>query len=161
MNLEEEIKSSKFESEMHKAHINILFSAAWIRSKISQFLKQHSLTHEQFNVLRILRGQSPESICMMDVASRMLDRNSNVTRIADKLLQKNWAVRQKSETDKREVRISITDEGLALLKKIDLLLQTQKVHQSNLTNTEAQLLNALLDKMRDTGGEEKKEDSKP
>ena len=160
MNLEEEIKSSKFESEMHKAHINILFSAAWIRSKISQFLKQHSLTHEQFNVLRILRGQSPQSICMMDVASRMLDRNSNVTRIADKLLQKNWAVRQKSETDKREVRISITDEGLALLKKIDLLLQTEKVHQSNLTNTEAQLLNALLDKMRDTGGEEKKEDSK-
>lgn len=160
MNLEEEIKSSKFESEMHKAHINILFSAAWIRSKISQFLKQHSLTHEQFNVLRILRGQSPESICMMDVASRMLDRNSNVTRIADKLLQKNWAVRQKSETDKREVRISITDEGLALLKKVDILLQSQKVHQSNLTNTEAQLLNALLDKMRDTGGEEKKEDSK-
>jgi DNA-binding MarR family transcriptional regulator len=160
MNLEEEIKSSKFESEMHKAHINILFSAAWIRSKISQFLKQHGLTHEQFNVLRILRGQSPESICMMDVASRMLDRNSNVTRIADKLLQKNWAVRQKSETDKREVRISITDEGLALLKKVDILLQSQKVHQSNLTNTEAQLLNALLDKMRDTGGEEKKEDSK-
>jgi DNA-binding MarR family transcriptional regulator len=90
----------------------------------------------------------------------MLDRNSNVTRIADKLLQKNWAVRQKSETDKREVRISITDEGLALLKKVDILLQSQKVHQSNLTNTEAQLLNALLDKMRDTGGEEKKEDSK-
>jgi DNA-binding MarR family transcriptional regulator len=160
MNLEDEIKSNKFESETHKAHINVLFSAAWIRSRFSQFLKQHDLTHEQFNVLRILRGQSPQSICMMDVASRMLDRNSNVTRIADKLLKKNWAARHKSEIDKREVRISITDEGLALLKKMDLLMETEKIHHSNLTNTEAQLLNALLDKMRDTGGEEKKEDGK-
>jgi DNA-binding MarR family transcriptional regulator len=149
MTLEEEIKSTKFESELHKAQINILFSAAWIKGKLTSFLKQHQLTHEQFNVLRILRGQSPEAICMMDIASRMLERNSNVTRIVEKLLNKNWAARQKSSIDKREVKISITEDGLELLRKMDTLLKTEKVHHANLSETEAQLLNALLDKMRD------------
>lgn len=150
MTLEEEIKSTKFESELHKAQINILFSAAWIKGKLTSFLKQHQLTHEQFNVLRILRGQSPEAICMMDIASRMLERNSNVTRIVEKLLNKNWAARQKSTTDKREVKISITEDGLELLRKMDTLLKSEKVHYANLSETEAQLLNALLDKMRDS-----------
>lgn len=150
MTLEEEIKSTKFESELHKAQINILFSAAWIKGKLTSFLKQYQLTHEQFNVLRILRGQSPEAICMMDIASRMLERNSNVTRIVEKLLNKNWAARQKSTTDKREVKISITEAGLELLRKMDTLLKSEKVHYANLSETEAQLLNALLDKMRDS-----------
>ena len=153
MTLEEEIKSTKFESELHKAQINILFSAAWIKGKLTSFLKQYQLTHEQFNVLRILRGQSPEAICMMDIASRMLERNSNVTRIVEKLLNKNWAARQKSSTDKREVKISITEGGLELLRKMDTLLKSEKIHHANLSETEAQLLNALLDKMRDGAGE--------
>jgi DNA-binding MarR family transcriptional regulator len=150
MTLEEEIKSTKFESELHKAQINILFSAAWIKGKLTSFLKQHQLTHEQFNVLRILRGQSPDAVCMMDIASRMLERNSNVTRIVEKLLAKDWAAREKSSTDKREVKISITEAGLTLLSKIDGLVKREKVHHANLSETEAQLLNALLDKMRDT-----------
>ena len=150
MTLEEEIKSTKFESELHKAQINLLLSEAWIKGKLTTFLKQYQLTHEQFNVLRILRGQSPEAICMMDIASRMLERNSNVTRIVETLLNKNWAARQKSTTDKREVKISITEDGLELLRKMDTLLKSEKVHYANLSETEAQLLNALLDKMRDS-----------
>ena len=150
MTLEEEIKSTKFESELHKAQINLLLSVAWIKGKLTIFLKQYQLTHEQFNVLRILRGQSPEAICMMDIASRMLERNSNVTRIVETLLNKNWAARQKSTTDKREVKISITEDGLELLRKMDTLLKSEKVHYANLSETEAQLLNALLDKMRDS-----------
>ena len=151
MRLEEEIKSSRFDSELHKAQVNILFSAAWLKHMALQVFKQYQLTQEQFNVLRILRGQYPKPICMMDIASRMIERNSNVTRIVEKLLTKELAERLKSEHDKREVRIAITTSGLALLDALDK--DMHKAHQGNLTEEEAQLLNSLLDKMRDLNNE--------
>lgn len=151
MRLEDEIKSSKFDSELHKAQVNILFTSAWIKNNTLQMFKPYQITQEQFNVLRILRGQFPQAICMMDIASRMIERNSNVTRIVEKLLAKNLAQRLKSAQDKREVRITITTEGLDLLEELDLKMP--EVHKGNLTIEEAQLLNSLLDKMRDLEGE--------
>lgn len=147
MRLEDEIKSSKFDNELHKAQVNVLFSAAWIKTNSLQAFKPFQLTQEQFNVLRILRGQYPNAICMMDIASRMIERNSNVTRIVEKLLAKNLAERLKSDLDKREVRIIITAAGLELLETLDKKMN--EVHKGNLTIEEAQLLSSLLDKMRD------------
>jgi len=149
MRLEDEIKSTKFESETHKAHVNILFTSAWLRSRVQPILKRGGLTHEQFNVLRILRGQSPEAICMMDIASRMLERNSNVTRIVEKLLAKNLCTRLRSQQDKREVRIAITQAGLDLLTRIDEHFKQSSIHTSTLSVAEAQILNGLLDKLRE------------
>ncbi len=149
MRLEEEIKSTKFESETHKAHINILFTAAWLRARVQPILKRAGLTHEQFNVLRILRGQLPNAICMMDIASRMLERNSNVTRIVEKLLTKGFCNRLKSEHDKREVRILITQAGTDLLSRIDADFKQENIHIGQLSVAEAQILNGFLDKLRE------------
>ena len=115
MKLEDEIKTSKFQNEVHKAHLNILVSAAWLRARIITSLKPFGLTSEQYNVLRILRGQSPQGIRVKDITRRMLERNSNTTRIIDRLESKGLARRLASERDRRERAVVLTDEGTEML----------------------------------------------
>ncbi len=147
-NLEEEIKQEFFASQHIKANINVLFTANWIYNRISAHLKPYNLTHEQFNVLRILRGSHPKSMCQKDVLHRMVAPNSNVTLIVKKLKDKGWIQVEQSERDKREYVINISDSGLDLLKIIDVEMESYKENYMRLTEDEAQQLNLLLDKMR-------------
>ena len=80
--LEQDIKQKNFANEQVKANLNVLYTANWIYNKISSFLKPHNLTHEQFNVLRILRGSHPKSMCQKDILSRMIAPNSTLTVLA-------------------------------------------------------------------------------
>jgi DNA-binding MarR family transcriptional regulator len=149
MRLEEEIKTSKFQSETHKAYLNILFTASWLRAKVASRLKPYGLTTEQFNVMRIVRGQRPKSVCVKDITHRMLERNSNTTRIIDRLEQKGLLQRLASERDRRERAIELTPEGLDLLAAIDRDWEKNNPHSSSLLLDEARELNDLLDKLRD------------
>ncbi|WP_027003554.1 MarR family winged helix-turn-helix transcriptional regulator [Hugenholtzia roseola] len=150
MKIEDELQMSHFKSEMQKAHLNILFTASWLRSRMLPRFKAFGISNEQFNVLRILRGQNPKSLCVRDIKERMIDRNSNTTRIIDKLLEKEYVSKQTSERDKREIEVYISEKGLALLKEIDDDFEKDNPHLAGLSASEAQLLNALLDKLRDT-----------
>lgn len=70
MKLEEEIKQKRFRSEKHKAVINLMYTGNWVYSVNKAILKQYNLSPEQYNVLRILRGQYPIlllSCCLMSV----------------------------------------------------------------------------------------------
>ncbi len=149
MRLEDEIKTEKFQSQAHKAFLNVLFTAATLRSRTSHIIKPYGISHEQYNVLRILRGQNQKAICMSEICSRMLDKNSNVTRIMEKLTQKNLAIKTKSQSDQREVVAEISELGLALLEKIDVDFEKNKLHEVGLSEKEAIQLNLLLEKMRD------------
>jgi DNA-binding MarR family transcriptional regulator len=149
MKLEDEIQSYKFENETHKAVVNILFTAGFLRQRVYQVLKTYDLSHEQFNILRILRGQKKQTICMTEIASRMLDKNSNVTRIMNKLEHKELALKFQSKTDKREIVAEITETGLLLLSEIDGSFEELKINQLPLTELECAQLNILLDKLRD------------
>jgi DNA-binding MarR family transcriptional regulator len=148
LNLENEIKTTKFSSQMQKAHLNIMFSNGWLRAKIIRVLKPYNLTPEQYNVLRILKGQYPKSICQKDITARMIDRNSNTTRIVEKLLNKNLVERQQSTHDRRELNITISKDGLKLIEELISEFDKQEIHNSPLTDAEATELNRLLDKMR-------------
>ena len=147
--LEQEIQQTKFDSEQLKANLNILFTANWLVNKISVRLKPYNLTHEQFNVLRILRGSHPKSMCQKDILSRMIAPNSNVTLIVKKLIQKGLIQVLQSEEDKREYRINITEEGLTLLEVIAEDYRKNNVIVNRLSESEAFHLNALLDKLRE------------
>jgi DNA-binding MarR family transcriptional regulator len=147
--LEEEIKQSKFPNEHIKANLNVLFTANWLYNKISTNLKPHNLTHEQFNVLRILKGSHPKNMCQKDILSRMIAPNSNVTLIVKKLIDKQLIVVQQSAMDKREYEINITDAGLDLLEVIGKDLQSKSNPLGSLSVSEAFHLNALLDKLRE------------
>ncbi|GIL23823.1 MAG: MarR family transcriptional regulator [Bacteroidota bacterium] len=147
MSLESEIKQERFQSEYHKAVINILVTGSWLYTQHAKFLKQYDLTPEQFNVLRILRGSHPKPMMLLDIAARMIDKNSNCTRLVEKLRQKGWVTRELCATNRRQVDISITPKGLQLLKRIDNT-KTPWLKMENLSKAEASQLNKVLDKLR-------------
>ena len=149
LSLEKQIKNKPFNNEQLKANINVLYTANWLYNKMSAILKPYNLTHEQFNILRILRGSHPKSMCQKDVLSRMIAPQSNITALMKKLVGKGLVVIVKSTTDKREYVINISEQGLELLKKMDTELKLEMVKVSNLSVSEAFHLNSLLDKIRD------------
>jgi DNA-binding MarR family transcriptional regulator len=146
--LEEAIKSNKFRSEVHKAGLNILYTAWWLKTMTSKELKKYGLTSEQFNVLRILKGKHPEQMCVRDVASRMIEKNSNVPRIVDRLELKKFVKRSTSANDKRETAISLTDAGNNILElattKVNKLFESTIV----MNESSAATLNKLLEEIR-------------
>jgi len=148
VNLEEAIKSNKFKSEVHKAGLNILYTAWWLKTMTSKELKKYGLTHEQFNVLRILKGKYPQQMCVRDVTCRMIEKNSNVPRIVDRLELKKLVRRSASLNDKRETAISLTDAGINILEmattKVNKLFEETIV----MNETSATTLNKLLEEIR-------------
>jgi DNA-binding MarR family transcriptional regulator len=149
MSLEDDIKQDKFQSEQHKAAINIMFTSSWLHGINASYLKKFDITPEQFNVLRILRGSHPKKLMLSEVASRMIDKSSNCTRLVEKLRQKALVQREICEDNRRQVDISITDKGLTLLKKLDAEASLMKGIMDKLSKTEAKELNRMLDKLRE------------
>lgn len=148
MKLEEEIKQRKFQSPYHKLGLNILFTAGWLQLNTTRLLKKYDLTMQQYNVLRILRGQSPNPASVGDVLSRMLDKSSNITRLVDKLAEKDLVSRCENSANRRMQELRITKAGLKLLAKIDPEITDAEKDMKALTVKEATLLNEMLDKLR-------------
>lgn len=149
MKLEKAIKSVNFKNETHKAGLNILYTAWWLKTLMSKELKSFGLTHEQYNVMRILKGKSPDEMCVKDIAGRMIEKNSNVPRIIDRLVLKKLVKRSNDVNDKRHTVMSLTPAGLNILE-----LSTQKINQvfekTILMNEEsAAELNNLLELIRE------------
>jgi len=146
--LEEAIKSNKFRDEVHKAGLNILYTAWWLKTIMSRELKEYGLTHEQYNVLRILKGKYPEQMCVRDIACRMIEKNSNVPRIIDRLEVKKLVKRNTSVEDKRETVITLTTAGLNMLEittvKVNNILEENIVMDEACANK----LNNLLEQVR-------------
>lgn len=149
MSLEDDIKQEKFQSEHQKAAINILYTGSWLYNINVSFLKKFGITPEQFNVLRILRGNHPKAIMLAEITRRMIDKSSNCTRLVEKLRQKGFVNRQICENNRRQVDISITDKGLRLLKKIDANSPDWYKAIQKLSKTEAKELNRMLDTLRE------------
>jgi DNA-binding MarR family transcriptional regulator len=148
MSLEQDIKQEKFLNEHEKAAINLLFTSSWLHHANASRLKEYGTTPEQYNVLRILRGSHPKAMMLADVTARMIDKNSNATRLVEKLRQKALVTREICENNRRQVDISITDKGLGLLKKIDAGEEKWLETLKNITRKEAKELNRILDKLR-------------
>ena len=149
MKLEQAIQSTKFKSEVHKAVLHILYTAWWLKTQSAKELKEFGLTHEQYNVLRILKGKYPEQMCVRDIASRMIEKNSNVPRIIDRLELKKWVERSTSQLDKRETVITITKAGIDILEASTLVMDERMSKQFQLPEEEAVTLNLLLEKIRE------------
>ncbi|MBL7854454.1 MAG: MarR family transcriptional regulator [Cyclobacteriaceae bacterium] len=148
MSLEQDIKQEKFTNEFQKMAVNLMYTSGWLYNNNAARLRPHDITPEQFNVLRILRGSHPKKLMLADIASRMIDRNSNATRLVEKLRVKGLVRREICENNRRQVDINITDKGLALLKKIDLETEDWLDSLRKVTQAEAKELNRLLDKLR-------------
>ena len=150
MKLEIAIQSNKFKNEVHKAGLNILYTAWWLKTITVRELKEFGLTHEQYNVLRILKGKYPQQMCVRDIASRMIEKNSNVPRIIDRLEIKKLVKRSNSTIDKRETVITLTQAGISILESCNKKVTDLMDGIVPINNQEAATLNALLEKVRET-----------
>lgn len=148
MRLEEEIKQKTFPNEFSKAVVNILYTYSYVYVNIQRFLKKYSLTPEQYNVLRILRGQYPEPCTINTIQDRMLNKTSNASRLVDKLVAKNLAERQLNASDRRQVDVILSKNGILLLAELDKPVSELHKQIVQLPETEARYLNQLLDKLR-------------
>jgi len=149
MRLEDEIKG-RFRNEYHKGLINLNYTTRMLGYRFIQDLKKHDITEQQYNVLRILRGfraEAPLSIGF--IKERMLDRDSDVSRLVDRLYSRGLLLRYEDKADRRKKSVEISEKGLELLNN---LLETELSVDSllkNLTESEVEQLNFLLDKIRD------------
>lgn len=148
MKLEEEIQQKSFKTPQQKLAVNILYTSNWLNGYYQDFFKGKELTVQQYNVLRILRGQFPNPCALKLVKDRMLDRMSDASRIVDKLVAKRYVARNQCPSDRRSVNLLITEKGLSLLKELDVIDEGTSLIFNNLSDKEAEKVNYLLDKLR-------------
>ena len=147
--IEEAIQQKKFQSEFHKAQVNLLYTAAWINQQSTQALKPFNISVQQFNILRILRGMNPEPATVKLLTERMIDKMSNASRLVEKLKQKGFVERVECEHDRRRVNISITEKGLEILADASTALESASLKQmSFISEEEAKILSEVLDRIR-------------
>jgi len=130
--------------------INLLYTYGWTIERIKNFLAGEDITHQRYNILRILRGSSPEPLSTLQIRERMLDKMSDTSRIVDRLLAKELVKKCVCPKDKRLVDVTISDKGQKLLKKLDTEAANIDNVMNNLTESEAEQLSHLLDKLRTT-----------
>lgn len=151
MDLQAETKTTQFENIYHQAIVNIMVTNNWCNEKVRQAVSQHEVTAQQFNILRILRGQFPKPSTINLLKDKMLDKMSDASRIVDRLVQKDLVIKAINKIDKRAVDIIISEKGLKLLKKMDKEVSFAAIVSPNLTQDEADKLNELLNKLRGKG----------
>ena len=148
MRLEEELKQEQFSSEHQKAVLNILFTGKWFESDSNRILKPFGISSQQYNVLRILRGQGENAISVNNIMSRMIDKMSNTSRLVEKLRQKELIERVVCESDRRQVDVRITSKGLKLIEDTEEEMKNFDDMKNRITEEEAKKLNKILDKLR-------------
>jgi DNA-binding MarR family transcriptional regulator len=147
MKIQDEIKS-KFSNEYQKARVNIHFTNNYLSEQLLEIIKPLDLSPTQFNVLRILRGQHPAASSIGLLKERMLDKNSDISRVVDRMLTKKLVVRKECKLDRRQKDIQISQLGLDILTKIDAQEKELDQKMQHLTLEEVTQLNNLLDKIR-------------
>lgn len=149
MRFSEIVKQNKFTSNQAKAVLNVMYTANWLEDLIRRHLKPFGISHEQYNVLRILRGNHPNSYALQQIRKRMLNRWSNASRLVEKLRKKEYVTRRQSLENRRKVEIKITDKGLQLLEQIEQEVPMDSLFQEGLSSEEASTLSDNLDQMRE------------
>ena len=148
MRIDEEIQTTKFEDNYHKAIINITYTDGWLSNLIRPYFEKYNLTNQQFNILRILRGQYPKPATVNLLKERMIDKMSDASRIVDRLVQKELVSRCTNTKDRRAVDVRISEKGLEILKQMDAEFKIKDLLKTNLSLEEAGTLSDLLDKLR-------------
>ena len=149
MKIEDAIKSNAIMEPSQKVVLNIIYTQNDIHERFLEILKPYDLSSEQYNVLRILRGQKGNPANMCVIQERMLAKTSNTTRLVDKLLLKDLVTRTVCKENRRKIEVSITKKGLSVLTELDpKVIEYENKIVRNLSNSELEQLNFLLEKIR-------------
>ena len=149
MTIEEVIKSTVKMDNAKKVILNIMYTQNVIQDNFNELMKPYDLSGEQYNVLRILRGQKGNPANMCVIQERMLAKTSNTTRLVDKLLLKELVTRNVCPDNRRKIEVLITQKGLNVLKELDPKVdEHERAFANNISPEELELLNTLLEKYR-------------
>jgi DNA-binding MarR family transcriptional regulator len=148
MGISEDLKQSNFQSEAQKAIVNAIYTGNWIVQQQQELLKPFGLTVQQYNVLRILKGQQGNPMTVLAITERMLDKMSNASRLVDKLLEKKLVLRRECPKDRRAVDILILPAGLDLVSQVDQVQQDWGKHFDAIGVKKLEEMNQLLDEFR-------------
>lgn len=149
MKIEEITKSNKSLDLSKQILLNVIVTNNILQENFNEILKPYDISGEQFNVLRILRGKNGATANMCDIQERMISKNSNTTRLIDKLLVKKYVDRQVCPENRRKIEVMITQKGLDLLTDLDpQVIAHEQRFFSNLSTEEATELVNLLEKYR-------------
>jgi DNA-binding MarR family transcriptional regulator len=149
MKIEEAIKQKSFPNEALKANINVLYTASFLSNGINQELRPFGITSQQFNILRILRGLHPQPSSVKELSERMIDKSSNASRLVDKLVEKKLVERIICPLDRRQVEVTISEQGLGFLNEVSAIVESKVREQfRTLSQLELKELNRLLDTLR-------------
>ncbi len=149
MKIEDVIKSNVPMENSKKIILNIMYTQNILAEKFNELLKPYDISGEQYNVLRILRGQKGNPANMCVIQERMLAKTSNTTRLVDKLLLKKLVNREVCPDNRRKIEVTITQKGLDVLKELDpKVTEHEESFSKNLNTDEIVLLDQLLEKYR-------------
>lgn len=149
MKIEEILKSTVPMDDSKKIILNVLYTQNVITDNFNEILKPYEISGEQYNVLRILRGQKGNPANMSVIQERMLAKTSNTTRLVDKLLLKELVTREVCPVNRRKIEVLITNKGLDVLKELDpKVTEHEEFFSNNLNADEISQLNQLLEKYR-------------
>lgn len=148
MSLEVAIQQKKFRNVHLKGMVNILYTHGWLEERIKHFVMHENLTMQQYNILRILRG-ARKPVSTMQIRERMLERMSDTSRVVDRMVLKGIVAKKTNTQDKRLVDVTITEQGLEILERLDKKNNELDGIMFNLSEDEMNLLNNLLDKLRE------------
>ncbi|MGM0635644.1 MAG: MarR family winged helix-turn-helix transcriptional regulator [Bacteroidota bacterium] len=150
MEIEKHIQTKAILPEHKRVLLNILFTGNWLNDEITEVLKPFDISTQQFNVLRILKGQKGKPANLSTIQERMIAKNSNTTRLVDKLIKKDLATKVPCKTNKRKVEISITEKGMEFLDQVNHSVDLKERQLTeNLNLQELESLNQLLNQLRE------------
>jgi DNA-binding MarR family transcriptional regulator len=144
LRLQDEIRQTKpFRSLEEEAYLSLERTSAVLRHALAESLKAYGITGTQLNVLRILRGAQPDGLCRNEIGDRLVAQVPDVTRLLDRMEEAGLVVRERSAEDRRLVRTRITEQGLALLARLDEPLIA--LHAQQLGHLTPERLRTLID----------------
>jgi DNA-binding MarR family transcriptional regulator len=146
--IEDAIQQKKFKDPYNKLVVNLLYTNSYLVTLQNSLFKPYEISPEQYNVLRILKGQNGVPTTISSIQDRMLNKMSNASRLVEKLKLKGLLERLECPKDRRQVDVLITEKGLALLNSLHVEVEKSNKTFVNLAEDEVNQLNHLLDKMR-------------
>ncbi|HEA21894.1 MAG TPA: MarR family transcriptional regulator [Pricia antarctica] len=147
MNVEAVIKTDKEIPLKSRTIIHFMLVENHINETIATALKPFEVSVQQFNVLRILRGQKNKPANLSTLNERMVTKMSNTTRLVDKLLTKGYVERRTCPSNRRKIEITITKQGNSQLEKMDsAMIHAEEEILKKLSIEELEQLNLLFDK---------------
>lgn len=149
MQIERQLNTDGFSNPYVKVGINVQYTSSWVFTFVTQILKKYNLSLQQYNVLRALELSHPTPLTIKTISESMVDMNSNVSRLVDKLVDKKLSERHQEDSDKRKVKIIITNKGIVTVQDSTKELIEQFTNRAKtISEEEATLLSDLLDKLR-------------